>query len=487
MKTAPGIRLELTRLVNLLVLVSLWFFPTGWKRDDLNSPTGVWGNKPALSYFVFTASWRNQLKAEAALSQNDWQIVEYIAGQEADHLRALYQSSQRIAQNDYLNLFGKRLLIWLSRYNQQVEKILQQTEVSLRAGLSQDVYFRLRGWIERHWLEEKSRHGLTSVKGFARSYEIYATRYDSGGAYTVALPDKCLKFSNAGNHLCDDLGYAVGQNYTVFLSYKKSTAATVLESGPWNVDDNYWAGWGDPQARRMFADLALGLPEAQAAFFNNYNGGVDQFGRKVTAPYGIDLARQVSIDIGLEPGVNDWITVSYMWTETWGSASAPADPNSTSQASQELQTVQTATVDSTGAIFHEVKFGQTLWAIADAYQVSLQDILALNNLAEDAIIIPGQQLLIRRIENTPSPVQASAFTVEPTRPGTRKPTPTPAFRETSLPDRDSTQLAEIDLENGTPVEGAPSPSNSRNQIIWLIVALLVGGFGLLLIGGFLQR
>jgi hypothetical protein len=47
--------------------------------------------------------------------------------------------------------------------------------------------------------------------GRARTCEVYATRYDSGGAYTVAIPDKCIKLANGGSLACD--GYSFGQNY----------------------------------------------------------------------------------------------------------------------------------------------------------------------------------------------------------------------------------------------------------------------------------
>ena len=59
----------------------------------------------------------------------------------------------------------------------------------------------------------------------------------------------CLKFSNAGNRLCEDDGYQINQGYFVYLSYEGETAAEVWESGPWNVDDNYWATRRDPQPR----------------------------------------------------------------------------------------------------------------------------------------------------------------------------------------------------------------------------------------------
>lgn len=486
-KTSPGILQKLTRLGNLIVLVSVWFFPASWMINDAPSLSGVWGEKPVLSYFVLTASWRDELKQETGLAFTSWQVVEYIARHEANQLSVLYQDSQKIANNDDLSLWGKRVLIWLSGYNWQVKNILLESDRSLKSQLDHAVYDRLRAWVDEHWGEEKSRRGISPELGFPRSYEIYATRYDSGGAYTVALPDKCLKFSNAGNHLCDDMGYAVGQNYTVFLSYKKSTAATVLESGPWNVDDNYWAGWGDPQRRRMFADLALGMPEAQAAFFNNYNGGQDQFGRKVTAPFGIDLARQVSIDIGLEPGVNDWITVSFMWTETWD-GSSPADPNSTSQPAQEYQVVQTATTDATGAVIHEVKFGQTLWAIADAYQVNLQDLYSLNNLADDAIIIPGQQLLIRRVSLTASATFASKETPRPTRTSVEKfPTPSFASKNEIPVTIAGTQMAKLDSTEIANTHGNKTNQRSSNYLLAAMIGLSIVGLFLLLLGGIIRR
>jgi hypothetical protein len=105
----------------------------------------------------------------------------------------------------------------------------------------------------------------------------------------------------------------------VRLHYQDSKTVEVHESGPWNVDDNYWSKLSDPQPRRLFPDLPLGMPEAQAAYFDDYNNGEDQFGRNVTAPFGIDLSDAVSIDIGLQPGHNDWIDVTWLWTEDWDS------------------------------------------------------------------------------------------------------------------------------------------------------------------------
>ncbi len=111
-----------------------------------------------------------------------------------------------------------------------------------------------------------------AAKSYPRSFEVYATRYDAGERKIVALPDKCLKFANGSALRCD--GYDFGQGYSVAISYEGNlVVALVGEAGPWNVDDNYWAKTSDPQPRRMFADLPLGVPEAQAAYFDGYNGG----------------------------------------------------------------------------------------------------------------------------------------------------------------------------------------------------------------------
>jgi len=47
--------------------------------------------------------------------------------------------------------------------------------------------------------------------------------------------------------------------------------ATLVRTLRMPIDDNYWAGPKSPRPRRMFTDLPVGMPEAQAAFQNGYN------------------------------------------------------------------------------------------------------------------------------------------------------------------------------------------------------------------------
>jgi len=312
-------RLAALFLVSTLLLVGLRV-RSGQAFVVMGAP--IWGVKPVLHYFVTTASLAEKL-GKAGLSPDQLQIVRQVGLQEADELEQLFRSSQLIAQAESLSLAEKRARIQDSGYNQQVQARLLETSQALQAALDAPTYERLVDWIERQWQAERLLHGLSSFStvpaspSTARTYSIYATRFDSDAAPTVALPDQCLKHANNGLHLCDDSGYAVGQNYSVRLHYQDTKTVEVSESGPWNVDDSYWADLNDPQPRRLFPDLPAGMPEAQAAFYDDYNNGEDQFGREVIAPFGIDLTDDVSVDIGLPVGVNDWIDVTFLWTDGW--------------------------------------------------------------------------------------------------------------------------------------------------------------------------
>jgi hypothetical protein len=86
--------------------------------------------------------------------------------------------------------------------------------------------------------------------------------------------------------------------------------APVWDVGPWNTRDDYWNP--TPQ-RQQWGDLPQGLPQAQAAHLDGYNGGRDQYNRDVANPAGIDLGDGLFWDaLGLTG--NAWVTVEYLWT-----------------------------------------------------------------------------------------------------------------------------------------------------------------------------
>lgn len=79
--------------------------------------------------------------------------------------------------------------------------------------------------------------------------------------------------------------------------------------------------------------------------------------------------------------------------------------------------VVTSTPDLTGQVYHEVQYGQTLWAIAIAYGVKIDQIRALNNLGEGTDIYQGDKLLILTGAPTPLPAAPTPFMSPTASPG----------------------------------------------------------------------
>jgi hypothetical protein len=147
----------------------------------------------------------------------------------------------------------------------------------------------------------------------ARTYQVFATREGLVGATTanghvihprdhfVALPSRrALSPRGSGD-------------YTVKICASNSRCewAPVWDVGPWNTTDDYW---NPSDARQTWPDLPQGRPQAQAAHDDGYHEGLDQFGRKVLNPAGIDLADGTFFD-GLGLRDNSWVSVTYLWTD----------------------------------------------------------------------------------------------------------------------------------------------------------------------------
>jgi hypothetical protein len=143
------------------------------------------------------------------------------------------------------------------------------------------------------------------------SFTIYAHRLGLVGGQTanghiieendrfVTLPCYCALSS---------LG---GYEFQVRVTYEdKSVVLPVWDVGPWNVNDNFW----DPPEAREWPDLPQGLPQAQAAFEDDYNDGLDGWGREVSTPAGMDIADGAFWDdLGMTD--SDWVEVEFLWLD----------------------------------------------------------------------------------------------------------------------------------------------------------------------------
>ena len=124
--------------------------------------------------------------------------------------------------------------------------------------------------------------------------------------------------------------------------------------------------------------------------------------------------------------------------------------------------ISVSTPNADGNVFHDVKFGQTLWQIAITYNVKIEDIRRLNNLLDNNIY-PGSSLLIRQSVLVPTSTVTEG--------------PTPAFTSTSLP-LSAPVSATLEMTNATGIAGGSTASNTATVmkvLIGIIVLALVGG------------
>lgn len=106
-----------------------------------------------------------------------------------------------------------------------------------------------------------------------------------------------------------------GHEREVRVVYRgRTTIVPVWDVGPWNTRDDYW---NPPNIRETFRDLPMGKPEAETAFYDHYNNGLDERGRIVKTPAGIDLADGTFLlDLGMTN--NDRVEVEYLWVDSSG-------------------------------------------------------------------------------------------------------------------------------------------------------------------------
>ncbi|MFQ3661545.1 MAG: hypothetical protein SNJ69_04020 [Chloroflexaceae bacterium] len=155
--------------------------------------------------------------------------------------------------------------------------------------------------VEARPASEESRPAL------APTYRIFATREGLVGRRTanghliqprdrfVALPSWTV-LSPRGS-----------DKFRVRLTYNGRTVVVpVWDVGPWNTNDDYWS------PNRRYKDLPVGMPMAQAAVLHGYNGGRDEFGRRIRDPNGIDIADGTFWD-DLQMTRNDWVDVTFLW------------------------------------------------------------------------------------------------------------------------------------------------------------------------------
>ncbi len=277
--------------------------------------------KPMASFLFTNEDMLNKMQSDLGLTAQQKDAVREAGKNEAAALADLKNKSDGIVDREDLTLNEKQTAIAEMSYNEQLRTIVSDSRTRIEAVLSESQKSALASWVDQNEREQRQQFVQTAnaaAGGAAGStgYRVYATQYYSNfgaSSVDVAVPDKYVKFASLGWEYHD--GYPAGPNYSVNLSYNGNQLnnVQVKDCGPWNIDDNYWNDAGGSRPRRLFSGLANGLPEAQAAFFDGYNGGKDQFGRAVSNPAGIDLSPQAGVQVGLGYLVSGWINVNFNW------------------------------------------------------------------------------------------------------------------------------------------------------------------------------
>lgn len=143
------------------------------------------------------------------------------------------------------------------------------------------------------------------------TFKVYATREGMVGATTanghviqprdhfVSLPS-WTALNDPGKH-----------DYQVRITAPngRSAVAPVWDVGPWNFKDNYWHN-----PRNEFKDLPVGVPQAEKAFFDKHNNGLNENGDAVYNPSGIDIGDGTYWDdLGLDGASAGKLDVTFLW------------------------------------------------------------------------------------------------------------------------------------------------------------------------------
>jgi hypothetical protein len=247
--------------------------------------------KPVLAFILSDDQNVEEFQREFGLSDEKVQEILAIVRQEDGALSREYdQSDQIIEANKGASDTKIKGKIAASDFDEKVKHTVARTKSEVEELLPEERARDLGPWVNEQWQAETAQYVATSEATYRASStgytcRVWASYYLGNTRYEVALPHRKVKFSGGRSVKITDVRKGT------------STRAPVKETGPWNIRDNYWRASKD---RSMWNDLPRCVPEAQAAFFDNYHGGKDQFGREVGNPAGIDMTLAVarSMDVG---------------------------------------------------------------------------------------------------------------------------------------------------------------------------------------------
>ena len=241
--------------------------------------------KPVLSFLLSEDQNVEEFQKQFGLSDTKMKEILAIVREEHDALSREYEESDQVVEaNKGASETEIKNKIAASDFDEKVKGAVAKTKSDVEKLLPRGRAGDLGPWVDDQWQAESVEYEAASEatyqassRGF--SCRVWAAYYGSNSWYWVALPHKKVRFSGGRRVRITDVRKGT------------SAGAPVKDTGPWNTRDNYWR---PSRQRSMWKDLPRCVPEAQAAFFRNYNRGEDQFGREVLNPAAIDITPAVA-------------------------------------------------------------------------------------------------------------------------------------------------------------------------------------------------
>ncbi len=238
--------------------------------------------KPVLSYLLSNDQNVEEFQKEFGLGNEKVQEILVVVREEDDAFSREYdESEQVVASNKGASETEIREKISHSDFDEKVKQAVGRTKSDVEDLLPEGRADDLGPWVDEQWQVETGAASEPTYRATSTGYtcKVWASYYKGLTRYEVALPHQKVKFS--GGHRVRITPVSGGRR----------ARAPVKDTGPWNTRDNYWRASKD---RSMWQNLPRCVPEAQAAFYDNYHRGKDQFGREVGNPAGMDITPAVA-------------------------------------------------------------------------------------------------------------------------------------------------------------------------------------------------
>jgi hypothetical protein len=292
---------DLLRVVLLLLAATVGggvaFFATTTAPRSQEYSAYTDPQKPVISYLLSDPQNVAEFQQRFALSREELSVVLGAIQEENEILSREYAESELVVDStEGLPAAEVQERIAASDYDERVRQAVARTKATIEAMLPAYLRHQLQVWVNAKWQQEVQEYNaeptatLQAASG-GKNFRVFATQYRGYTRYEVALPHRQLKFRGGYRIRIRNGGHRI--------------SVPIKEVGPWNIHDNYW-----DKRRDMWKNLPRGKPEAEAAYYNNYNRGRDEFGRKVLNPAGVDLTPRAARKLGLRKYQNAWVSLS---------------------------------------------------------------------------------------------------------------------------------------------------------------------------------